>query len=69
MIVKVQRSLNTKPGNHEVMAYNEDKSVFIQVPASKELLKIFGKREKFYCNAEIVNKQLDLREEVPEQDW
>lgn len=67
MIVKVQ--LSEFPRNSTVLVYTEDQSVFVEMPAPKELLKKLEHQRKAYFRAELVGTLLHIKEQVPEQDW
>ncbi len=68
MILKLQRSLF--PRDSEVLVYNEDKSLFDQLPWCKEFEEMFGDDVKIYVHAHInENKILVFGDDADWQDW
>jgi hypothetical protein len=70
MIVKVQVSLATTHEKRQVLVYNEDKSVYYEDDASREILQRMDGRVKVYFNARMVGTDIEIQGEVKEeQDW
>lgn len=67
MIVKVQRPLAGEVG--EALVYDERRDFNAFVPMTTELRRLFGGRLKFYCEAELVGRDLVVGRVVPDCDW
>jgi hypothetical protein len=69
MILKVQISTMSNDGKKHVLIYSEDREIFHQEEATKDVIDLAKGRMKFFVEAEIVNTRIQIREEVPDQDW
>lgn len=67
-IVKIQIPIFTN-AMAEALIYNEDRSIEVTLPITKDLRKIMKKRPKAYFYAEVKNKLLHIDTEAPWQDW
>ena len=70
MIVKVQLpvewSLDVTP---EALVYNEDGSVYVQVPILPELIEAMDGKVKKFFHAEYGGDTIKLTAEAPWQEW
>ena len=68
MIIKLQQC-QFPPGG-PMLAYNQDRSVEIQVAETRPLLALLRGRPKAYFEASInAAGELDIHAEAPEQAW
>lgn len=68
MIVKVQLPIAGEP---LVLVYNEERSLFLQFPVTKEIKKHARGDVRYFCEAQInpVTQTLELGARVGEQGW
>lgn len=69
-IVKIQ--LSEFPRNESVLAYNEDKSIFIERAASEEDVLLLDEVHKLYAMAYVDDDDvliIDLDQEVEGVEW
>lgn len=69
-VVKIQ--LSEFPRNESVLAYNEDKSIFIERKASEEDILLLDDARKLYAMAHVDDDDMliiDLDKEVEGVEW
>ncbi len=74
MIVKVQISLATSDGVPSVLVYDEAQDFMYEGEPTPEILEAMDGEHRKFFNAQLTidvmgDKQFDLMDEVPEQDW
>jgi len=69
-VVKVQLSLATNHAKQQVLVYNEDRTVYWQDTAGKDIIETMAGRQKAYFVA-VRNAKgvIEIGEETEEQDW
>lgn len=69
-IVKCQLSLMTSESTQQVMVYNEDRTVLLQVDCTPDLKAMFGDSVKIFRYAHIrKDKMLSIDDPAPWQEW
>lgn len=70
MIVKIQRPLSWSPGSEAIaLIYNEDRTVFVQLPFV-DFINLFDEEDqKVYHEADVVGTLLHIHERVEDQSW
>lgn len=68
---KVQRPLGPGAERAPCFAYNQDRSVMLEVPMSQmqAIFKRLGNPLKFYCEATVEGDTLTFESLLPEQPW
>jgi len=73
MIVKIQLSLDSNLKGHtagsRMLAYNEDRSVMMEMNTPKEVVNLMDGRFKAFFHADIVDGKLEVQSEAPRQNW
>jgi len=69
-IFKMQASITTTQEFRQVLIYNEDRSVTVQIDMDESLEELFDGELKIYVEGEVnKDKQLEIHDIVEEQDW
>lgn len=66
-IVKVQISQND--GGASILVYNEDRSIFQQMPSTPAMKRAVGPSGKRYFSISRIQDEIILEDIAPEQDW
>jgi hypothetical protein len=69
MIVKVQQSITTNASKPQMLAYSENRKIEYLGDLTRKVKQRLNGRLKAYFDADIVNRKIELYNEVPEQDW
>jgi hypothetical protein len=67
MIVKVQRAI--APSDGPVLVYDQYRRFEATVPMNDQLLQMFGKKLKIYCEAQRQGPNLVFGKIVVDRDW
>ena len=68
-VFKIQRPVMHAGGPALMLLYNEDRSLTYQLPMTKALNKIFGERYKLFVEAQFVNGDFLIGNDVPDPGW
>lgn len=69
MIVKVQLPIASSADNPPMLVYNEDRSVFMQMPIQERFVDELKDFPRGYYNARFVDDQLVINERIADQAW
>lgn len=70
MIVKLQKPLASSTPNPPVLAYDQYRTVSVQLPMTHDLDTMFGDKWKIYCAAHIAeNGKLCIDRVVTDRAW
>ena len=69
-ICKLQRPLWTTEAKPKILAYNEDRSLFMEINMTPELIdNVFGDEFKVFKECELKGETLEIGATVAWQDW
>jgi hypothetical protein len=69
-IFKVQRSIHTTMAQRQILAYNRDHTIEVQIPVTKQLDVMFSQgQEKVFRFGHIEEAELVIDEVAPWQNW
>jgi len=69
MIVKVQQSITTNANKPQMLVYSDNRKIEYLGDLTRKVKQRLNGRLKAYFDADIVNRKIELYNEVPEQDW